>query len=129
MSLRSPLARVRGLGAAKEGVSHWWAQRLTALALVPLSLWFVASLAALAGADHAVVQAWASSPLVASFLILLVVATLYHAYLGLQVVIEDYVHHEGAKLVWLLAVRGACLVLAVVGVLSVLVLLLGDAGA
>ncbi len=129
MSLRSPLARVRGLGAAKEGVSHWWAQRLTALALVPLSLWFVASLATLAGADHAVVRAWVSSPLVASLLILLVVATLYHAYLGLQVVIEDYVHHEGAKLVWMLAVRVTCLVLATVGVLSVLVLLLGDAGA
>ena len=129
MSLRSPLARVRGLGTAKEGVGHWWAQRLTALALVPLSLWFVASMAWLAGADHAMVVDWVDSPLVASLLILLLVATLYHAYLGLQVVIEDYVHHEGAKLVWLLGVKGACLLLAAIGVLSVVVLLLGDGGA
>ena len=129
MSLRSPLARVRGLGTAKEGVGHWWAQRLTALALVPLSLWFMASMAWLAGADHAMVVDWVDSPLVASLLILLLVATLYHAYLGLQVVIEDYVHHEGAKLVWLLGVKGACLLLAAIGVLSVVVLLLGDGGA
>ena len=104
-------------------------QFIDPMALVPLSLWFVASLAWLAGADHARVVDWVDSPLVASLLVLLVVATLYHAYLGLQVVIEDYVHHEGAKMVWLIGVKGACLLLGVIGVLSVLVLLLGNGGA
>ncbi|MEE8292994.1 MAG: succinate dehydrogenase, hydrophobic membrane anchor protein, partial [Kiloniellales bacterium] len=69
MNLRSPLGQVRGLGSAKEGVSHWWAQRLTALALIPLCLWFVASVVALAGADHAAVRDWVDSPVVAGLLI------------------------------------------------------------
>jgi len=125
MSLRSPLGRVRGLGAAKEGVAHWWAQRLTAIALVPLCLWFVVSVAAMTGADHATVRAWVASPLVASLLVLLIAATFHHAYLGLQVVIEDYVHHEGAKLASLLAIKAAAILLAVIGVLSVLRLLFG----
>ena len=64
MSRRSPLGRVRGLGSAKEGVGHWWAQRLTALALVPLALWFVASVAMMTGADHESVRAWAASPVI-----------------------------------------------------------------
>lgn len=126
MSLRSPLSRVRGLGSAKEGVSHWWAQRLTALALIPLAVWFVISLLSITGADHAAVRAWVGSPVVAGLLILLIAATFYHAYLGLQVVIEDYVHSEGWKLVALLAVKGASWLLAILGVVSVLVLLLGD---
>ncbi len=126
MSLRSPLGRVRGLGAAKEGVAHWWAQRLTAIALVPLSLWFVVSLAALTGADHAAVRAWVAQPLVASLLVLLIAATFHHAYLGLQVVVEDYVHNEGAKLASLLAIKAAAILLAVIGLLSVLRLLFGS---
>jgi succinate dehydrogenase membrane anchor subunit len=126
MSLRSPLSRVRGLGSAKEGVSHWWAQRLTALALIPLAVWFVISLLGITGADHAAVSAWVGSPVVAGLLILLIAATFYHGYLGLQVVIEDYVHSEGWKLVALLAVKGASWFLAILGVVSVLVLLLGD---
>lgn len=126
MSLRSPLSRVRGLGSAKEGVSQWWAQRLTALALIPLAVWFVISLLSITGADHAAVRAWVGSPVVAGLLILLIAATFYHAYLGLQVVIEDYVHSEGWKLVALLAVKGASWLLAILGVVSVLVLLLGD---
>ncbi len=129
MSLRSPLARVRGLGAAGEGTSHWWGQRLTALALVPLTFWFVASLAMLAGADHATVRAWADSPVVAGLLVLLIVTTFHHTYLGLQVVIEDYVHHEGPKLAALLLVKAACLVLGLIGVLSALLLLVGGARA
>ncbi len=125
MSLRSPLGRVRGLGSAKEGVSHWWGQRLSGLALVPLSIWFVVSLLGLTGADHAAVKDWAGSPLVATLLVLLVAAAFYHAFLGLQVVIEDYVHNEGWKLAGLLAVKGAAWLLALLGILSVLVLLLG----
>ena len=126
MSLRSPLGRVRGLGSAKTGTEHWWAQRLTALALVPLCLWFVASLAAMTGADHATMKAWVDSPLVAGLLILLIVATFYHGYLGLQVVIEDYVHSEPIKLASLLAVKALSILLGVIAVLSVLVLLFGS---
>lgn len=123
MSLRSPLGRVRGLGAAGEGVGHWWAQRLTALALIPLTLWFVGSVVAMTGAGYETVAAWIASPLVAGLLLLLIVATFYHSYLGLQVVIEDYVHHEGRKLALLMLVSAASIVLALIGVLSVLMLL------
>ena len=129
MSLRSPLGRVRGLGSAKEGVNHFWAQRMTALALIPLTVWFVISLFSVVGADHGAVQAWVSSPVVAGLLILLIVATFYHAFLGLQVVIEDYIHGEGLKLLTLVTVKGASWLLAIVGVLSVLVLLLGESPA
>lgn len=120
MSLRSPLGRVKGLGAAHEGVGHWWAQRLTAVALVPLLVWFVASVAAMAGADHAAVRAWMASPVVAGLLILLTVAGFHHAALGAQVVIEDYVHHEAAKVGAILAVKALALVLALTSVLAVL---------
>ena len=123
MSLRSPLGRVRGLGSAKDGTGHWWAQRLTSLALIPLTLWFCAAVVSLAGADHAAVAAWAGSPVVAGLLILLITATFYHAYLGLQVVIEDYVHNEMAKIVGLLLTQAAAIILALTGVLSVLLLM------
>lgn len=126
MSMRSPLARVRGLGTAKEGVAHWWSQRLTAIALVPLTLWFIASLASLAGADHEAIKLWAGGPVVASMLLLLIIATFYHAYLGLQVVIEDYVHGEAAKLALLLLVKGSALLLAAIAIMSVLTLALGS---
>lgn len=123
MSLRTPLARVRHLGSAKDGTGHWWAQRLTALALIPLTIWFVASLVSLAGADHAAMAAWMGNPVSAGLMILLVVATFYHAALGLQVVIEDYVHGEGAKMAALIAVKGLCVVLGLTAVLAVLSLL------
>jgi succinate dehydrogenase / fumarate reductase membrane anchor subunit len=127
MSLRSPLARVRGLGSAKDGTSHWWAQRLTALALIPLTVWFCISVIAMSGADYVTVATWAGSPLVGGLLILLIVATFYHGALGLQVVIEDYVHREMVKLVMLLVVKAASLVLALTGILSVLILLFSRA--
>ncbi len=125
MSMRSPLGRVRGLGSAREGVGHWWAQRMTALALVPLTLWFVAALVGLTGADHATARDWIAAPVPASLLVLLIVATFYHGALGLQVVIEDYVHHEGAKLAALIAVGGLSLVGGLTGVLAVLTVLFG----
>ncbi len=125
MSMRSPLGRVRGLGSAREGVGHWWAQRLTSLALVPLTLWFVASLVTLTGADHAAARDWIAAPVPAGLLVLLIVATFYHGMLGVQVIIEDYVHHEGAKVAALIAVGGASLVLGLTGVLAVLAVLFG----
>jgi succinate dehydrogenase / fumarate reductase membrane anchor subunit len=123
--MRSALGRVRHLGSAKEGVQHWWAQRLTALALVPLTLWFVASVAWLAGADHAGFTGWVARPHNALLMILLLGAGFHHAQLGLQVVIEDYVHGEGAKLALLIVVKFAALLLALAGIFAVLKIAFG----
>src|SRR5213083_598567 len=117
--MRSPLGRAIGLGSAKEGVAHWWRQRVSALALVPLTLWFVIAVIGLVGADHAVFVAWVRNPMVAVFLVLLLVATFYHTALGLQVVIEDYIHGEAMRLAALLVMRLLCVVFAVRGILAV----------
>lgn len=105
MQLQSSLGRVRGLGAAKEGVSHWWAQRVTAIALVPLSIWFVIAAVGLIGADHAAFSAWLANFGNALLMALLVVALFYHAMLGMQVVLEDYVSHHGTLIASLIAVK------------------------
>lgn len=118
--LRSPLGRAIGLGSAKEGVEHWWAQRVSAVALLVLGLWFVASLVALAGAGRATVAAWLHGPLAAVLTILTLGAVFYHSALGLQVVIEDYVQAEGVKLGSVVLVRLLCLALAVAGIFAVL---------
>src|SRR5215472_9919598 len=102
--MRSPLGRAIGLGSAKEGVEHWLLQRITAVALIPLTLWFVIALIRLIGADLDTVQDWAGRPLPAICLVLLLIATFYHASLGLQVVIEDYVHTELGRLGLVIAV-------------------------
>jgi succinate dehydrogenase / fumarate reductase membrane anchor subunit len=122
--MRSPLGRVRGLGSSRSGTKLWWAQRLTAFALIPLSLWFVCAIIRLAGLPRSAVQVWASSPLVATLLIALIAATFHHLQLGLQVVIEDYVHGP-AKLASLLVVKGAAVLLALVAIISVLKLAIG----
>ena len=119
-SVRSPLARVRGLGSAQHGVGDWWIQRVTAVALVPLVVWFVASVISLAGADYRTVALWMGSPVTAVLLILLLIAMFRHAQLGLRVVIEDYVHHEGAKVAMLLIVNAVLAILAVGSILSIL---------
>lgn len=124
-SLRTPVGRARGLGAAKDGVRHWWLQRVTALALVPLSLWFVASVVALAGADHAAVSAWLGNPVVAVLMVLLIGTTFYHAQLGMQVVYEDYIGSHAARLVADLGTKAVCLVLAVASIFAVLKIALG----
>ena len=103
--LRTPLARARGLGSAKSGVGHWWAQRLTAIALIPLVVWFAISLVMLSGADYPVVRAWIGSPLVMMLLILTISVGLHHGQLGLQVVIEDYVGNDGWKLALIVIVK------------------------
>ena len=118
--LRSPLGRALGLGSAKEGVEHWWLQRVTAVALVPLSLWFVAGLIAHLGGDRDAVALWLRSPLVSAAVVLLVIATFAHMALGVQVVIEDYVHRESTKVVSILAVKFAAWALTAVAVISVL---------
>ncbi|MGJ8668835.1 MAG: succinate dehydrogenase, hydrophobic membrane anchor protein [Oceanococcus sp.] len=120
MSLRSPLGQARGLGSAKSGTQHWWMQRLTAVALVPLSLWLVAGLACLAGADFAAVTAWLSQPLTAVAMILFLATMFYHSQLGLQVVIEDYVHGEFTRIASLVIMKFAHVALATAGIFAVL---------
>jgi succinate dehydrogenase / fumarate reductase membrane anchor subunit len=122
---RSDLHRRQELGSAKTGVTHWWTQRATAVALIPLTLWFVIALVGLAGRGHAALVAWLRSPLVAVLTILLLIALFQHVALGLQVVIEDYVHPMRSKLAALLAVRLACLALAVAGAFAVIRIALG----
>jgi succinate dehydrogenase / fumarate reductase membrane anchor subunit len=123
--MRSPLGRAVGLGSAKEGVEHWWLQRITAVALVPLGLWFVIAIIRLVGADVENVRDWVGSPLPAILLVLLLIATFYHAALGLQVVVEDYVHAELTKLGLLIVVRLACFAFAVAGILAVVSMAVG----
>jgi succinate dehydrogenase / fumarate reductase membrane anchor subunit len=118
--MQSEMARVRGLGAAKEGVQHWWMQRLTAVALIPLGIWFVASVVGLAGADHAAISLWLGAPFTLGALSLLLLATLYHAVLGLQVVIEDYEHTEAIKLAAIILLKLVAFVLAAVAIVSLL---------
>jgi succinate dehydrogenase / fumarate reductase, membrane anchor subunit len=118
--LRTPFARAVGLGSAKAGVEHWWAQRVTSVALVLLGLWFVASLVALAGADHARVVAWLHGPLAALLIMLTLAVAFYHSALGLQVVIEDYVESEWVKIPAIVAVRFLCLALGAAGIFAVL---------
>ena len=125
MNLRSPLGRVRGLGSAKEGVAHLWAQRMTAVALVPLLIWFVASICAMTGADYDAVRAWVATPLVSILLVLLAIAVFHHAQLGLQVVIEDYVHAEWLKIASIALVKFAAIGLAVATVFSIVKIALG----
>ena len=125
MSLRTPLAQARGLGSAKDGVHHWWVQRLTGVALIPLTLWFVFSIAGMAGADHTAFADWAASPLNAVLLAALVATTLHHTHLGLQVVIEDYIHHGTWKLFLLVASKFGSALLAIAGIFSILKIAFG----
>lgn len=105
MSMRTPIGRARGLGSAKEGVAHWWAQRVSAIALALLVPWFLILAVGLVGADYATVAARVGQPLNATLMLTFVGALLWHAQLGLQVVIEDYVHSRALELFALIAVR------------------------
>jgi succinate dehydrogenase / fumarate reductase, membrane anchor subunit len=117
--MRSPLARAIGLGSAREGVGEWWAERVSAVALIPLTLWFAASIIAHTGSDYATFIAWMRTPLAATLMILLLIALFHHTALGLQVVFEDYVH-SGAKFAWVIAARLGCFALATAGVVATL---------
>ena len=120
MNYQSPLAKVIGLGSAKEGSGHWWWQRMTAVALVPLTLWFVYSVAKLTGPCLADVDGWMASPVTSTLLIAFVVSLFYHTQLGLQVVLEDYVHHEGLKIFTILAVKAISVMLIILSTISIL---------
>jgi succinate dehydrogenase / fumarate reductase membrane anchor subunit len=125
VSLRHPLARVRGLGSAKTGTDHWRHQRLTAIALIPLSLWFIVGLAGHLGGGHAAIVAWVRTPFVTPLLVLLIVATFYHLQLGVQVVIEDYIHAPALLIASQVSLRLACLFLAATGLFAVLPIAFG----
>jgi succinate dehydrogenase / fumarate reductase, membrane anchor subunit len=120
--MRSLLGRARGLGSARSGTATWWAERVTSVALVPLSIWFVASMLSLHGhgGGRAAVAHWAASPITAALLVALVLATFRHMQLGLQAVIEDYVHVEATKTISLLVMKGAVALLALLALISVL---------
>lgn len=120
MSMRTPLGRARGLGSARTGTDHAWAQRVTALGLIPLLLWFVISVVSLAGADHATFQGWLSRPFNAAMMLLTVLSAVYHSVLGLQMVVEDYVHAEAAKWAFIIGSRLVGAFLAVYMIVSTL---------
>ena len=120
MTLRTPLGRVRGLGASGKGVDHWWLQRTTALALIPLTLWFVFSIISRIGAGHEAVTAWIATPWVTVLLLIYTVAMFLHAQIGLQVVIEDYIHTESIRIAALLTSGAAMLLAMTAMVVSIL---------
>jgi succinate dehydrogenase / fumarate reductase membrane anchor subunit len=125
MSMVNPLARARGLGSAKEGVHHWYLQRVTAVLLIFLMAWLVYALVTLAGESHAAALTFMARPFNAALLILSLITLFWHAVLGLQVVIEDYVHHRATELILHFLVRAGAVIAVITGVIHVLKLALG----
>ena len=125
MSLRSPLGRVRGLGASRHGTQHFLQQRFTAILLVPLVLWFVASLLLTNPADHGEVVRWMRSPLNAVLLLLLIGNVFHHGQLGIQVVFEDYIGSEWQKVTAIILLRMISLLAFVAATICVLRVFLG----
>ena len=116
--MRSQLGRVRGLGSSKSGVEHWWVDRLTAIALIPLTVWFVISVLVLLGAAQPVVVAWAARPVNTVLLLALVIMTFHHMQLGLQVVIDDYV--KAGHLAVTLLNKGSAMILGLFAIVAIL---------
>ena len=125
MSLRAPLGRVLGLGSAKGGTDHWWGQRISGVALVFLGLWFAGSLHGLGPLEHGAVLIFIGTPINTVLLSLLCLTVAWHSWLGVQVVIEDYVHAHGLKIVLLLLSRFVHVFVAVLSVYSILRIGLG----
>lgn len=125
MRLVHPVATARGHGSAKSGVEHWWMQRLTAVALIPLTLWFVYVMGRLLGASYEDATIWLASPVNAALMIAFVLAGLHHAQLGLQVIIEDYIHTPWMEYTTLIGVKLISALAAILAVLAVLRVLFG----
>ena len=117
MDMRTPLSRAIGLGSAHSGVQHWWAQRVSAIALIPLTVWFIASIVAQTGADYMNFVAWMRNPITDILMGLLLIALFYHAALGLQVIVEDYIHSD-FKFAAVIAARLTCFTLCVAGIVA-----------
>lgn len=124
MSLSTNLGRVRSILGAKECVAHWWAQRLTAIILIPLILWLVINIILLAGADLREVQAWVGDPITSVLLTVMFIAMFYHMQLGLQVVIEDYVYSERLKVAFIFSVKSMAMFLAAISLFAILKIVL-----
>lgn len=118
--MRTPLGRVRGLGSAKSGTHHWWMQRVTSIALLPLTLWFVVSMLSLAGASFAQTRAFLAWPVNAVLMLALIGLTFHHIAAGLQVVVEDYVRKDMQRIAALLVIKGGCWLMALVCAFAVL---------
>jgi len=116
--LRHPIAVARGLGAAKDGTHHFWIQRLTAVALMLLSPWFVWLLLSLVGADYATIRLSLAQPVTATLLLAFVIALFWHVKLGLQVVVEDYIHVKGLEFALQIAITFACLLAVLASVVA-----------
>lgn len=119
-AFRTPLKQVRGLGSAREGTGHWWAQRVTAMALAPLSIWFIWFAATHSGADYAALSQAVAHPLNAVLLIAFVWSLFYHAYLGLQVVIEDYVHPRAFEITLMVLIRFGAVLAGLAATIAIL---------
>lgn len=117
--MRTPLGRALGLGSARDGVEDWWLERVSAVALIPLTVWFTALIVAHTGDSYTALMAWLRTPIATTLMILLLAALFHHIALGLKVVIEDYVH-SGIKIPLLLGMRLVCFALAVAGILATL---------
>jgi succinate dehydrogenase / fumarate reductase membrane anchor subunit len=126
MSLQSPLGRVRGLGAAGHGVQHWWVQRLTSLALVPLAVWLLVSLLTLPALDFVTLVSWIAGTWTATLLALFVLIASWHSSLGIQVILEDYVHDDGLKTLSLVLSGFVHVVLAAAGIFAILRIAFGS---
>ena len=131
--LRNPLARARGLGSAHEGLHHWWVQRLTSLALIPLTIWFVVEIVRLVhgqfggtgGASYEDFLGWLASPINATLMVVFIAVSFHHAVLGMQVVIEDYVAGHARRITSLILVKLVCYGLAALGIVSTLLVCFG----
>ena len=127
--METPLGRVRGLGAAREGAHHWWEERYSSIALLLLLVWLLVSLLRLPALDYESVRAWLAQPLAAVPMLLLIVAAFWHAKMGLRVIVEDYVHEEGGKLFWLVLINFAAIFAGALAAFSVLkIAFAGSAG-
>lgn len=124
MDYRTPIARARGLGAAHHGLHHWWRQRITALILIPLGLWFAICVVRLPDSDYETVRSWFRSSVNSGLLLAFTLTALYHAALGLRVILEDYIHATSAKFVAIILVNALLLAAGLIGVVAMLHLLL-----
>ncbi|MCH8684614.1 succinate dehydrogenase, hydrophobic membrane anchor protein [Pedomonas mirosovicensis] len=123
--MRTELGKVRGLGAAKSGTARWWMERVTSIALIPLTVWLLASLVSGVASSHTILTDWIANPLVAVLLILFIAVTFYHAAMGLKVVVEDYVHEHGGKITWLLLIDFLAIAGSLAGIVAVLKIAFG----
>ena len=129
MRMETPLGRVRGLGAAGEGAEHWWHERLSSIAALLLYVWLIVSLLRLPALDYATLSQWLGQPFAAVPMLLLVATSFWHAKMGLQVVVEDYVHEEGGKFFWIVLINFAAILAAALAMFAILkVAFAGSAG-